>query len=139
MEHGPIRWVCDRPHPFRGAAPSASTTRHGRFTIPIHQRVIKLTRVHLSGFYSHVSVRHNLSVMNIHDTKMAEPLLPPSRFCREMGCQGSLSSHPLPLSLLLTFISIMENKPAPEASASLSFFCFPLPLPNLCTQRTYSA
>lgn len=28
---------------------------------------------------------------------MAQPLLPPSRFCRELGCQGSLSPHPLPL------------------------------------------
>lgn len=73
--------------------------------------------------------------MNIHASKMAGPLLPLSRFCGEVGCVGSLSPHPLPPSLSLTLISIMENKPVPTTSASRSAFCFPLTLPNLCTQR----
>jgi len=44
------RWVRDEPRPFRGAAPLASAARDGRYNVPFHQHLIKLTGVYLSGF-----------------------------------------------------------------------------------------
>lgn len=69
--------------------------------------------------------------MNIHGTKMAEPLLPPSRFCRELGCQDSLSPHPLLLFPLpnLYFHHGKQASPRSFWLIVLLLFCSPFAQP----------